>query len=626
VTTDHFQNVLRLFGAYKAEWLNGQLFDLFRAPHYFSQLSSTTPCVLIGGRGTGKTTVLKGLSYQGQFALHNRKLESMRSWPFIGLYHRVNTNRVSAFRGPELTEDEWTKCFSHYMNLTFCGQVLEFTKWLITNTNQQVGLDPSVLKEVCASLCLPFADTVDQLREEVRVAQAAFEAAVNNIGETPPRNLSVAAAPVDTLVLALTQTPAFQGRSVCFLLDEFENFDDYQQRVVNTFIKHSSTSCTFKIGVRELGWRDRRTVNAHEILRHPADYARISIDAYMDAGGFEDFARQVCQGRLAAAGADGDAFQVPTMLPAIGLDDEVQLLGARDQINKCRQDILAEANPDESIFASKLSPSKLFFLQYWAETNGRTLRQEFERAFRDTSRWEQDYTNHAFASVFCIRRGKTGIRKHYAGWEVFTKLANGNIRFLLELVHTSLAMHAELGKTLNLPVSWDTQTRAAQDVARKNLGELEGLSVEGARLTKLILSLGRVFQVLAEQPAGHAPEVNQFQIAWGDITASEEASRLEHFLRVCVMHLALVRVRGTKPTEDSDTKEYDYMLHPIFAPMFVYSHRRKRKMTLSADDFWGLITSPSATIEKVLSRTKRTLDVELPDQLLLFENYYGRIS
>lgn len=59
-----------LLGLYRAEWLSSKLFDHFNEPGYFSELKTNRPCVLIGGRGTGKTTVLKGLSYDGQFTLN----------------------------------------------------------------------------------------------------------------------------------------------------------------------------------------------------------------------------------------------------------------------------------------------------------------------------------------------------------------------------------------------------------------------------------------------------------------------------------------------------------------------------------------------------------------------------
>ena len=46
-----------LFGSYKAEWLNEKIFQFFATPSYFTSLKDKRPCVLMGGRGTGKTTV-----------------------------------------------------------------------------------------------------------------------------------------------------------------------------------------------------------------------------------------------------------------------------------------------------------------------------------------------------------------------------------------------------------------------------------------------------------------------------------------------------------------------------------------------------------------------------------------
>ena len=54
-----------LFSGYRAEWLADSVFSLFREPTYFPQLVTPHPCFLVGGRGTGKTTALRCLSYEG---------------------------------------------------------------------------------------------------------------------------------------------------------------------------------------------------------------------------------------------------------------------------------------------------------------------------------------------------------------------------------------------------------------------------------------------------------------------------------------------------------------------------------------------------------------------------------
>lgn len=118
-----------LFGSYKAEWLQERIFELFTEPAYFPDLVTSRPCMLVGDRGTGKTTVLRCLSYEGRYALSERRDSAIATWDYFGFYYRVNTNRVTAFQGPELEEATWTRLFGHYVNLLLCGQVVEFLSW-----------------------------------------------------------------------------------------------------------------------------------------------------------------------------------------------------------------------------------------------------------------------------------------------------------------------------------------------------------------------------------------------------------------------------------------------------------------------------------------------------------------
>src|SRR5690606_22997863 len=92
-------------------------------------------------------------------------------------------------------------------------------------------------------------------------------------------------------------------------------------------------------------------------------------------------------------------------------------------------------------------------------------------------------------------------------------LAAGNIRFFLELIDRALIMHLQNNGSWGSSVSPKIQTETAQYVGRKNLEALEGLDVEGAKLTKLLLGLGRIFQVMAADPIQHTPEVTQVQLS-----------------------------------------------------------------------------------------------------------------
>src|SRR5262249_10720987 len=141
-----------------------------------------------------------------------------------------------------------------------------------------------------------------------------------------------------------------------------------------------------------------------------------------------------------------------------------------------------------------------------------------------------------------------------------------------------------------VPVSPRRQTLAAQEVGRANLEELDGVDVFGAQLTRLVLGLGRIFQVMARQPSGHTPEVNRFYLAADDgedetVAEGDVLGRqLRQLLTSAVMHVALLRSPGTKLLDEASTRQHDYMLHPIFAAFFQFSHRRKRKMQITPSE------------------------------------------
>ncbi|CAB3865314.1 hypothetical protein LMG26684_02788 [Achromobacter mucicolens] len=607
----------RVLGLYKAEWLNGTLFSLFNEPAYFEQLKTQRPCVLIGGRGTGKTTVLRGLSYQGQLALDGA--QPVKDWPYYGLYYRVNTNRVTAFRGSDLTEEKWSSYFGHYINLSFCQLLLEFASWYEEKSGESIEISDRAFKKIAATLSIGKISSISELAEEIELLVLEFEASVNTITDDPPTKVSVLGAPLDAVAEALAASSQLNGKQFFFLIDEFENFEDYQQRVLNTLIKHANTNYTFKIGVRELGWRQRATLNNHEKLTSPADYARINIAEWLTEERFSSFAAAVIKSRLSSVYEGARIEMEPQqLLPALSEIQEAELLLDKDFHEVQMKKLESALSDAEFESALKIKPGHLYFLSYMADSHGSGFADNVKSWIRDAKSWQSKLDNYFYSSLFSIRKGKRGIRKYYCGWDIFVLLANGNIRYLLELVHAAFLRHMENDGEPEQFISAKSQTEAAAEVGRKNLSELEGLSVDGGKLTKLVLGLGRVVQVMAANPEGHAPEVTQFHVTQKGF--DEEARR---YLDQAVMHLALVRSPGNKLMSESDTQEYDYRLHPIFAPLFVFSHRRKRKFALSTSQLLGLVDRPRETIREILAQSDRSDEETLPDQLQLFGSFYA---
>jgi len=620
------EKINKLFGSYRAEWLNDQVFELFSEPSYFPGLVTMRPCVLLGGRGTGKTTVLRCLSYEGQFALRKSDLNEFSNQEFFGIFYRVDTNRVTALRGSERDEAQWTKLFGHYFNLVLGGLFVRFLCWHREKYPALASFNQETLDLIAAAFNLSQQPDIERLAKALRTSMVAFEAQINNIVEKDVEALTIQGAPIDVLVEASLELPQFKGKQFYFLIDEYENLEDYQQRAVNTIIKHSGSIFSVKMGVRQLGWRRKDTLSGTEQLNSPADYNRISLTDVLAGDVFDQFALKVCQARVDRVDGQDGHLDVKALFPGLSDEDEAELLiRENDPFDPSMRSLIEAVPPEVARLFSRLNILEKVFLVTWPDNKGAPdkFRESVELLSRDDIKWRERYENYKHSLLFWLRRGKSGIRKYYAGWDVYAKLAAGNIRFFLELIDRALILHLQKNEVWGVPVSVKTQTETAQAVGRKNLEELEGLDVDGAKLTKLLLGLGRVFQVMATDPIKHTPEVTQFQLN-GTQISGDEFERASRLLGSAVNHLALLRLVGSKPSDPGDTKDSDYAIHPIYSAFFGFSYRRKRKMTLSYGNILSLVDNPKQAIRDILEKSGRVGDDEpLPEQMVLFENYYA---
>lgn len=595
-----------LFGSYKAEWLNEKIFHFFATPSYFTSLKDKRPCVLMGGRGTGKTTVLRGLSYMGQYALNNDNIDTFDLNSYIGIYFRCDTNHVHAFSGKGIDNETWMKIFAHYFNLIFTSEILEFIDWHKKHKSDDEVLSEHACRLIATSLHLGNVSDYKELMHVLEKAMYKFQADINNISDGNIPQLSLAGDPIKIVTEQSRKLRQFSDKTFYLLIDEYENLLDSQQQIVNTLLKHIPQSYTIKIGVREMGWRVKHTMNPQESVIDPADYVLFNIvDEFTDETPekFESFARDVCQLRIKDLfEEDGVDFNIEQALVSLPYEDEAIKLGVEH--TKLYKNVLEYER--QSGLNLEVSPLYKFFISYWAENHNSMLKDEIEDYLSNTKNWDTRYENYKYSLLFKIRtgRGSGGIQKYYAGWSTFVKLANGNIRYLMELVYRSYYIYLQEGGDITKPVSADVQTKAARNVGWKNLTELEGTWSNGAQLTRMVQTLGTIFSRLAKDGENSAPEIVQFEIE------GERSARTEELLQAGIMNLALVRMPANKQSGRGSVKEFMYSLHPIFAPYFIYSFRRKRKIGLSDSEFLLCVDNPNNAVKDILTKKNVKIDKE----------------
>lgn len=622
--SDLSRGIAATVGVFRAEYLTGaEFFRLMERPDYWAQLEGRRACFLIGGRGTGKTTALRALAFEGQAARHG--VDTAR-WDTIGFYWRVDTSVVTAFRGSRVDEEEWKRIFAHFVNLRLMRSVLEFVRWQDSQGLPAIKADRFALELASVALGMDAALDLVSFDSALSLASVRFEAQVNSGGGAGSGStLSILGAPLRHLLAAIRADERYANHFFTFAIDEYENLAAYQQRVLNTLIKHAGDAdYTFKVGVKEKGVIDRSTLHPAEYLSEPADYKTVRVERSLKEQGFEEFAARVVNDRLAEFN-EARVVDVRALFPELSDEAEAELLGAQKRRADVRSELEAEgASVEELELFDQMPLLGACMVGYWAQSKRRSLRAVLQDSVTAPEQWKNRLNNYGFAMLFTLRNRVSGTRKLYAGWSVLTQMADGNIRHLLALVAEALTRHVIGGNDLTTPVSAQLQTLAAEQVGERAVFELAGLHARGSEMMRLALSLGRIFGVMAADPYGHTPEVTQIRV---DRSGLADGTSLDDLLGAAVMHSAVIGFPGDKNSARSgDTKEHDYELHPVFSAFFVYSYRSKRRISLAGHDILALASAtPQGTVAKILRRNARNPSSDLPPQLELLTEFFDDV-
>ena len=274
-----------------------------------------------------------------------------------------------------------------------------FLSWFEEVTQDSIKLGENHLRGVATAFNLSPPADKENLLQLLEESLTRFEAHINNVADNAGPSLSMQGAPVDLLIESVKKLEVFADKLFFFLIDEYENLEDYQQRLMNTLIKHSGELYSFKICVRELGWRVHNTTTDNEYLISPADYTRIDITQEMQNTRFEEFSHKVCQDRLAALIAeDSQAIsEIKGLLPSMSEEKEALALGIDDH-NQETYSRLWEFGPAERV--ERLTPMEIYLLAYWAKCEKQDLSTVFEDYKQNKKRWQTRLDNYRHALLF----------------------------------------------------------------------------------------------------------------------------------------------------------------------------------------------------------------------------------
>ena len=605
---DNLRDTLgKCFFDYRAENLYRVFGDIFVKPPFFDDLAGVSPCFLIGGRGTGKTTALKSLRFDAGLD---------ETTQHLGIYIRVNKNQVHCFQSDRY-EPLLRKAFTHYFNLLVAQEGIRLLRWM--SNEQQLAIARYDVTSVCRSLGLSNADSLPDLRDAVTEAIQDLELFVNNIDASHDNApvFSPPESPVRAIAQLVSQFDGL-GRPLLCCIDEYENLLPYQQAALNTYIKHSELPLSYKVGMKADGLKTRDTVTEGDPLRTPADYREIDIANSLDDSFFEEILRR--RMNFARQAGVGIPKEVGEFLIPLDRLEEAKKLGAIRVATGVRDELAPSV--EVGTWLATIPDGDLILLRYRSDVEDAPLLEVARRFMNDEGAWRNVKNNHGFSSLFWLSRGRRGARrrKYYCGIATILKIASGNIRFFLELIGDAVrnALPDELADPI--VIRPEQQTDAARAVATRQLEQLDSLGRHGGELKRLVLGIGKLFFELTRRPEGRTPEPTSFVLT-GDL---EDIAAIRRRLRTGIANLVFVSNPRTKATSDVEIRDEEYSLHPILAPFFDISYRKKRRITVSAGHLRMLQRDSKRAMAQLLTNVERTRSDDLPEQLAIFSSLYGR--
>ena len=165
----------------------------------------------------------------------------------------------------------------------------------------QIDDEPTLARQLCAVVRLPHSD-LNRLLDTLHANRRILRQQLNS----PPYTASERAQP-DILwefAQAVSNTATFRQQRVHLLVDEYDNLSEYQQRILNNYLRKRDFPLTFKIACRK---HRLVTHDIHDRALNPSgDYTRVRLDdESLGLGdGFAIYLERIANKRLRNAGID----------------------------------------------------------------------------------------------------------------------------------------------------------------------------------------------------------------------------------------------------------------------------------------------------------------------------------
>jgi len=647
-------NERKPFDVVRAEDFGGDLYEFYEPLENLVRkvtgvdIAGSRPVFLIGGRGTGKTMVLKFLSLEMQLndfirntlcedilckvELTSEEMkEFLKKISYIGIYSRFRTTEYDQFKG------EIAPLFKSYLAIKIGEQIFDFLRSLkasgLVTKKQESEITEfffEQIKEPESNGDYSFDYALNLIRNKIiqqfdTIVEKSAYCSLDEIKRDYYIPVIISKKVVFNLPNLIFRTiDALRGKNLFILLDELEYLNDNQTRHIGELVKDSDeTSVIFKIGARYLP----ETIfvgESDQVLQEPHDFRVIKIADSLNAahsGKKFDYTRlikKILNKRLEKSNyfASKGITRIEQLFPNQSIEEEALLL-VKDRKkhwrifkNYLRTHDKSEKDINKIIDCLKYPENpiieKLNMLLY---RRGR-IPQEIKKMSIEFLRKENEeysrlYEKNAFNLLFQLYSDYRSSKK-YAGIDVFINLSSGIIRSAIEICNQALNKAYNYGYEPNQenPVEVVFQDFGARHHARLQFDDILRIPNNlGLPVQEFIKQIGTIFRALHKDRRLVEPEPTHFETDYSEITG-----RAKEVFDAAIKYSYLQKKPPMDPKSINETQKNDFLTNRVFAPQFEISYRLRGRTPISPSQIDRLITGDSVrkrqTRREILRNTR----------------------
>ncbi|GAB1857351.1 hypothetical protein MHTCC0001_21870 [Flavobacteriaceae bacterium MHTCC 0001] len=608
----------------RAEHLGDKLFEFYASNITFEGLLRRKSLILQGGRGSGKTMFYLYNSY------FNKKRESesdnipfqdfIQKQNILGIHFRADSNFVPAFQHKGIEEKDWSLLFAHYLNINLTKRLLE----VVIDINNSLTND-KITFEIADEISELLGDKnildFKSFLKSIKTQEIKLISYINNTSQSKRPNTIINGFLLNLTAKSILNQPILEEKAIHIFIDEYENMLLYQQKIINTLIKHPDP-VIFDIGMRKEGLKTYETLSDSEIITAPHDFKPFDMEELSDSD-YEELILKICEKRLKRinslnADSKKEYLDIRYYLGGYDYNEELNNIIRTDNLKELKIKIknrVGLTNPKYKILYETTDALilRLNLVLLDRKHEADYLAEEFLKLKNGKASKYNDWIHNNKMGIVFLLSKENRKQKIYAGFNTFKSLSSGISRYFIELCEAAFQNAYRNGFSFENPrnISYEEQTKASTYISKYKVNDIETYTPFSVELKRFTLLIGQIFQKLHWDIKLSEPERNHFSTEYDRLS---ETSR--EFLKSAILYSVLQKREETKDkTSSIDSNHHEYHLNHIYAPYFSISARRIRSLKIRAQELELLINGDTVKAQAIANSYVKSITKDETNQL-----------